>query len=185
MRLLAVEACHSLDLQSFIQLLPEIIGLPPNLPPCLGIRCRFGDSFPNVCNWYDAVSSQLAASFPGKAVGVRVGGKGAPVVAAPAKEASLHPGGTITFEHRNLSWLNRSIMGSVTTSNFSNPMAKECCLVEELVQMGLPQPSVEPISGEENDQSFANNELDERLIFSLYQGTFGCNSIQIWGISYF
>ncbi|KAL4611165.1 elongation factor 1-beta [Castanea sativa] len=45
-----------------------------------------GDSFPNVCKWYDAVSSQLAASFPGKAVGVRVGGKGAPVVAAPAKE---------------------------------------------------------------------------------------------------
>nr|XP_023880265.1 probable WRKY transcription factor 19 [Quercus suber] len=37
MRLLAVEACHSLDLQSFIQLLPEIIGLPPNLPPCLGV----------------------------------------------------------------------------------------------------------------------------------------------------
>ncbi|KAL0006635.1 hypothetical protein SO802_008137 [Lithocarpus litseifolius] len=45
-----------------------------------------GDSLPNVCKWYDAVSSQLAASFPGKAVGVRVGGKGAPVVAAPAKE---------------------------------------------------------------------------------------------------
>nr|POF23270.1 hypothetical protein CFP56_27941 [Quercus suber] len=137
--------CHSLDLQSFFQLLPEIMGLPPNLPPCLGvtshmfphsstmppiwpnryweysfeelfrdlqltgrnhveilcetfpppigehiapivkrigvhvecncppppqnpsilqsgIRCRFGDSFPNVCKWYDAVSSQLAAS---------------------------------------------------------------------------------------------------------------------------
>ncbi|XP_023920680.2 protein TOC75-3, chloroplastic [Quercus suber] len=35
--------------------------------------------------------------------------------------ASLQPGGTITFEHRNLSGLNRSIMGSVTTSNFLNP----------------------------------------------------------------
>ncbi|KAF3946606.1 hypothetical protein CMV_027147 [Castanea mollissima] len=95
------------------------------------------------------------------------------------RKASLQPGGTITFEHRNLSWLNRSIMGSVTTSKFSNPMAKECCLVEELVQIGLPQPSVEPISGEEADQSFTNNELDERLMFSLYQGTFGCNCIQI------
>ncbi|KAF3968318.1 hypothetical protein CMV_007789 [Castanea mollissima] len=30
-----VEDCDSLDLQSFIQLLPEIIGLPLNLPPCV------------------------------------------------------------------------------------------------------------------------------------------------------
>ncbi|KAJ7980816.1 Protein TOC75-3, chloroplastic [Quillaja saponaria] len=35
--------------------------------------------------------------------------------------ASLEPGGTITFEHRNLRGLNRSIIGSVTTSNFCNP----------------------------------------------------------------
>ncbi|KAL4601308.1 hypothetical protein ACB092_11G262900, partial [Castanea dentata] len=32
-----VEYCPSLDSQSFFQLLPEIIGLPPNLPPCLGV----------------------------------------------------------------------------------------------------------------------------------------------------
>ncbi|XP_075646075.1 disease resistance protein Roq1-like isoform X2 [Castanea sativa] len=30
-----VEDCDSLDLQSFFQLLPEIIGLPLNLPPCV------------------------------------------------------------------------------------------------------------------------------------------------------
>ncbi|KAL5747893.1 hypothetical protein ACOSQ2_025190 [Xanthoceras sorbifolium] len=35
--------------------------------------------------------------------------------------ASLQPGGTVSFEHRNLKGLNRSIMGSVTTSNFLNP----------------------------------------------------------------
>ncbi|XP_004507162.1 protein TOC75, chloroplastic [Cicer arietinum] len=35
--------------------------------------------------------------------------------------ASLQPGGTITFEHRNLQGLNRSLTGSVTTSNFWNP----------------------------------------------------------------
>ncbi|PRQ19896.1 putative chloroplast envelope protein translocase, IAP75 [Rosa chinensis] len=35
--------------------------------------------------------------------------------------ASLQPGGTVTFEHRNLNGLNRSILGSVTTSNFYNP----------------------------------------------------------------
>ena len=29
----------------------------------------------------------VIVSFPGKAVGLRVGGKGAPVVAAPAKDA--------------------------------------------------------------------------------------------------
>ncbi|CAL0332496.1 unnamed protein product [Lupinus luteus] len=35
--------------------------------------------------------------------------------------ASIQPGGTITFEHRNLHGLNRSVNGSVTTSNFLNP----------------------------------------------------------------
>uniref|UniRef100_A0A7N2LCI5 TIR domain-containing protein n=1 Tax=Quercus lobata TaxID=97700 RepID=A0A7N2LCI5_QUELO len=36
-RRVEVESCHSLDLQSFFQLLREIIGLPPNLPPCSGV----------------------------------------------------------------------------------------------------------------------------------------------------
>ncbi|XAR60259.1 hypothetical protein NMG60_11033544 [Bertholletia excelsa] len=40
-----------------------------------------GELFPNVCKWYESVSSQLQASFPGKAVGVRFGSQ-----AAPAKE---------------------------------------------------------------------------------------------------
>ncbi|CAN8277993.1 unnamed protein product [Cochlearia groenlandica] len=35
--------------------------------------------------------------------------------------ASFQPGGSVTFEHRNLHGLNRSLMGSVTTSNFLNP----------------------------------------------------------------
>ncbi|XP_030537608.2 protein TOC75-3, chloroplastic [Rhodamnia argentea] len=35
--------------------------------------------------------------------------------------ASLQPGGTVSFEHRNIKGLNRSILGSVTTSNFFNP----------------------------------------------------------------
>uniref|UniRef100_A0A1J3D1Y0 Elongation factor 1-beta 1 n=1 Tax=Noccaea caerulescens TaxID=107243 RepID=A0A1J3D1Y0_NOCCA len=33
-----------------------------------------GDGFPNVSKWYDSVASHLAKSFPGKAVGVRIGG---------------------------------------------------------------------------------------------------------------
>ncbi|XP_030966144.1 TMV resistance protein N-like [Quercus lobata] len=32
-----VAYCPSLDSQSFFQLVPEIIGLPPNLPPCSGV----------------------------------------------------------------------------------------------------------------------------------------------------
>ncbi|GKV28847.1 hypothetical protein SLEP1_g59746 [Rubroshorea leprosula] len=43
------------------------------------------ESFPNASKWYECVSSHLANSFPGKAVGVRIGGKGAPAAAAPAK----------------------------------------------------------------------------------------------------
>ncbi|KAK6159051.1 hypothetical protein DH2020_006365 [Rehmannia glutinosa] len=36
-------------------------------------------------------------------------------------EASIQPGGTVSFEHRNIKGLNRSLLGSVTTSNFLNP----------------------------------------------------------------
>lgn len=36
-------------------------------------------------------------------------------------QASIQPGGTVSFEHRNIQGLNRSILGSVTTSNFLNP----------------------------------------------------------------
>ncbi|KAK8582150.1 hypothetical protein V6N13_145132 [Hibiscus sabdariffa] len=46
-----------------------------------------GDSFPNVSKWYNSVSSQLAASFPGKAVGVGFGGKAAPAESAKAEAA--------------------------------------------------------------------------------------------------
>ncbi|XWS73705.1 hypothetical protein CRYUN_Cryun02cG0151400 [Craigia yunnanensis] len=41
-----------------------------------------GDSFPNVSQWYNCVSSHLATSFPGKAVGVGLGGKAAPAESA-------------------------------------------------------------------------------------------------------
>jgi len=49
------------------------------------------DQFPNASKWYECVSSKLAASFPGKAVGVRIVCQAAPVDAAPEeakKEAS-------------------------------------------------------------------------------------------------
>lgn len=46
-----------------------------------------GDLFPNASQWYDSVSSQLAASFPGKAIGVRIARHSAPAEATPAKEA--------------------------------------------------------------------------------------------------
>ncbi|KAK6118612.1 hypothetical protein DH2020_047654 [Rehmannia glutinosa] len=35
--------------------------------------------------------------------------------------ASIQPGGTVSFEHRNIKGLNRSLLGSVTSSNFLNP----------------------------------------------------------------
>ncbi|XP_031121356.1 elongation factor 1-beta [Ipomoea triloba] len=43
------------------------------------------DLFPNASKWYHVVSTKLAASFPGKAVGVRIGCQDAPAEAAPAK----------------------------------------------------------------------------------------------------
>uniref|UniRef100_A0A2P2JB44 Protein TOC75-3ic-like n=1 Tax=Rhizophora mucronata TaxID=61149 RepID=A0A2P2JB44_RHIMU len=35
--------------------------------------------------------------------------------------SSFQPGGTVSFEHRNIKGLNRSILGSITTSNFFLP----------------------------------------------------------------
>ncbi|OIT27760.1 PREDICTED: elongation factor 1-beta-like [Nicotiana attenuata] len=46
------------------------------------------DLYPNASQWYQAVSAKLASSFPGKAVGVRIGSQAAPAEAAPAKEAA-------------------------------------------------------------------------------------------------
>ncbi|BAT88695.1 hypothetical protein LR48_Vigan10g070100 [Vigna angularis] len=48
-----------------------------------------GDAFPSVGKWYEVVSSNLAASFPGNAQGVRFSGQASAPEAAPAKpEAS-------------------------------------------------------------------------------------------------
>ncbi|GAB2287110.1 hypothetical protein Dimus_021495 [Dionaea muscipula] len=43
-------------------------------------------SFPNASKWFELVSSRLAASFPGKAVGVKIGGHATVADAAPAEE---------------------------------------------------------------------------------------------------
>ncbi|KAK4408334.1 Elongation factor 1-beta 1 [Sesamum angolense] len=46
------------------------------------------DLYPNASKWYEAVSAKLAPSFPGKAVGVRIGGLATPAeAAAPAADA--------------------------------------------------------------------------------------------------
>ncbi|KAK8545042.1 hypothetical protein V6N13_066356 [Hibiscus sabdariffa] len=44
-----------------------------------------GDSFPNVSQWYNCVSSHIATSFPGEAVGVSLGGKADPAQSAEAE----------------------------------------------------------------------------------------------------
>ncbi|KAG6415234.1 hypothetical protein SASPL_122640 [Salvia splendens] len=46
------------------------------------------DLYPNASKWYEAVSAKLASSFPGKAVGVSIGGLAA-VSAVEAKVADL------------------------------------------------------------------------------------------------
>ncbi|KAG6436051.1 hypothetical protein SASPL_100932 [Salvia splendens] len=43
------------------------------------------DLYPNASKWYEAVAAKLATGFPGKAVGVQIGGK-APVAAVEAQE---------------------------------------------------------------------------------------------------
>ena len=45
-----------------------------------------GDLYTNASNWYNSVSSALSSSFPGKAVGVRIGSQVGSAEAVPAKE---------------------------------------------------------------------------------------------------
>ncbi|CAA2990730.1 elongation factor 1-beta-like, partial [Olea europaea subsp. europaea] len=47
-----------------------------------------GNLYTNASQWYESVSLKLAASFPGKAVGVRIGGKAAPAEAVAIKEVA-------------------------------------------------------------------------------------------------
>ncbi|WCJ20572.1 Elongation factor 1-beta 1 [Euphorbia peplus] len=51
------------------------------------VSTKPGASFPNASKWFDSVSSCLSTSFPGKAVGVQIGGAKADAP-APAKEAA-------------------------------------------------------------------------------------------------
>ncbi|KAL8480169.1 hypothetical protein ACS0TY_026914 [Phlomoides rotata] len=44
------------------------------------------DLYPNASKWYGAISAKLAPSFPGKAVGVRIGGAAAPAEVAAADD---------------------------------------------------------------------------------------------------
>lgn len=52
-----------------------------------------GSHFPNASKWYSCVSSHLAKSFPGKAVGVSLGCQAAPVEAAPKEVKEAAPAG--------------------------------------------------------------------------------------------
>ncbi|KAK9673540.1 hypothetical protein RND81_12G174200 [Saponaria officinalis] len=45
-----------------------------------------GDAYPNASKWYESLSEQLAASFPGQAVGVRFTSQPIPASSAPVEE---------------------------------------------------------------------------------------------------
>ncbi|KAL9234838.1 hypothetical protein vseg_009661 [Gypsophila vaccaria] len=45
-----------------------------------------GDAYPNASKWYQTVSQQLAASFPGQSAGVRFSSQPTPASSAPAAE---------------------------------------------------------------------------------------------------
>lgn len=47
-----------------------------------------GGEFPNVCRWYESVSSIIAPRFPGVAIAVNIAGQAAPSAAAPAVDAA-------------------------------------------------------------------------------------------------
>ncbi|KAL6519605.1 putative translocon at the outer envelope membrane of chloroplasts 75-III [Orobanche minor] len=51
--------------------------------------------------------------------------------------ASIQPGGTVSFEHRNIKGLNRSLLGSVTTSNFLNPQQRAPRLAPQAIGVNI------------------------------------------------
>lgn len=66
--------------------------------------------------------TQMEVKFQDKLGNVVVGKTELPVIQRELpKQASIQPGGTVCFDHRNLNGLNRSFTGSLTSSNFLNP----------------------------------------------------------------
>ncbi|KAK7831478.1 protein suppressor of npr1-1 [Quercus suber] len=66
---LTIRDCHSLDLQSLFQLLPEIIGLPPNLPPCLGVTSHmlmFPHSSTMLPPWWQECHCEFSSAVTGE-----------------------------------------------------------------------------------------------------------------------
>ncbi|GKV08071.1 hypothetical protein SLEP1_g19753 [Rubroshorea leprosula] len=88
--------------------------------------------------------------------------------------ASLQPGGTVSFEHRNLQGLNRSILGSVTTSNFFNPQDDLAFKLEYV------HPYVDGVSNPRN-RTFRTSCFNSRKLSPVFTGGPGVDEVPpIW-----
>ncbi|GLT77341.1 hypothetical protein SLA2020_489390 [Shorea laevis] len=88
--------------------------------------------------------------------------------------ASLQPGGTVSFEHRNLNGLNRSILGSVTTSNFFNPQDDLAFKLEYV------HPYLDGVSNPRN-RTFRTSCFNSRKLSPVFTGGPGVDEVPpIW-----
>lgn len=89
--------------------------------------------------------------------------------------ASIQPGGSVTFEHRNLKGLNRSILGTVTSNNLFNPQ-------DDLgFKMEYVHPYLDGLGRYARNRSFRANCFNSRKLSPVFTGGPGLEEVPaIW-----
>eukprot|EP00246_Nothoceros_aenigmaticus_P003842 TRINITY_DN15047_c0_g2_i1.p1 TRINITY_DN15047_c0_g2~~TRINITY_DN15047_c0_g2_i1.p1 ORF type:complete len:600 (-),score=84.51 TRINITY_DN15047_c0_g2_i1:420-2054(-) len=88
--------------------------------------------------------------------------------------ASIQPGGSVTFEHRNLQGLNRSILGCVTSNNLLNPQ-------DDLgFKMEYVHPYLDGINDSRN-RTFRASCFNSRKLSAVFTGGVGVDEVPaVW-----
>ncbi|XP_057815739.2 protein TOC75, chloroplastic [Cryptomeria japonica] len=89
--------------------------------------------------------------------------------------ASIQPGGSVTFEHRNLKGLNRSILGTVTSNNLFNPQ-------DDLgFKMEYVHPYIDGLTNYDRNRTFRANCFNSRKLSPVFTGGPGLEEVPaIW-----
>uniref|UniRef100_A0A0D6R0X4 Uncharacterized protein n=1 Tax=Araucaria cunninghamii TaxID=56994 RepID=A0A0D6R0X4_ARACU len=89
--------------------------------------------------------------------------------------ASIVPGGNVTFEHRNLQGLNRSIVGTVTSNNLFNPQ-------DDLgFKMEYIHPSLDGVADRTKDRTLRASCFNSRKLSPVFTGGPGLEEVPaIW-----
>uniref|UniRef100_A0A0E0MBQ8 Bacterial surface antigen (D15) domain-containing protein n=1 Tax=Oryza punctata TaxID=4537 RepID=A0A0E0MBQ8_ORYPU len=78
--------------------------------------------------------------------------------------ASIQPGGTVSFEHRNICGLKRSLIGSVTSSNLFNPE----CYDDLLFKLEYAHPYLDGVEERGRNRTFKISCFNSRKVSPIF-----------------